>query len=85
MIHPVFARVAKKVINIFSSTAHLSHCKGFLDLVSDLSGIEVMCLSSKELCTLLLYGHSDLSVRVNHGLVEGTMRFFISTGRFEKY
>ena len=46
----------------------LLHCPRFstqrktlLDLVSNLVGIDIMRLSSKELCTLLLYGNNDFS------------------------
>ena len=70
----------------------LLHCprftsqrKGLLDLVSSLTGIEVMHLSSKELCRLLLYGRNDLSVIVNRGIIEETIKFIRSTGRFEKH
>ena len=69
----------------------LLHCPRFtsqrkclLDLVSSLTGIEVMHLSSKELCRLLLYGRNDLSVTVNRGIIEETIKFIRSTGRFEK-
>ena len=70
----------------------LLHCpcfssqhKGLLDLVSSLTGIEIMRLSSKELCRLLLYGCNDLSVIVNRGIIEETKKFIRSTGRFEKH
>ena len=70
----------------------LLHCprftsqrKGLLDLVSSLTGIEVMHHSSKELCRLLLYGRNDLSVIVNHGIIEETIKFIRSTGRFEEH
>ena len=70
----------------------LLHCprftsqrKGLLDLVSGLTGIEVMHLSSKELCRLLLYGRNYLSVIVNRGIIEETIKFIRSTGRFEKH
>ena len=70
----------------------LLHCprfcsqrKGLLDLVSSLTGIEAMRLSSKELCRLLLYARSDLSVIVNRGIIEETIKFIRSTGRFERH
>ena len=70
----------------------LLHCprftsqrKSLLDLVSSLTGIEVMHLSSKELCRLLLYGRNDLSVIVNLGIIEETIKFIRSTWRFEKH
>ena len=44
-----------------------------------------MHLSSKELCRLLLYGHNDLSVIVNCGISEETIKLIRSTGRFEKH
>ena len=34
---------------------------------------------------LLFYGHSDLSVIVNHGIIEETIKFIRSTWRFEKH
>ena len=70
----------------------LLHCphfssqrKGPLNLVSSLTGIEVMHLSSKELCRLLLYGRNDLSVIVNSDIIEETIKFIRSAGRFEKH
>ena len=62
-----------------------SQYKGLLDLVSSLTGIEVMHLSSKELCRLLLYDCNDFSDIVNHGIIEETIKFIRSTGRFEKH
>ena len=41
--------------------------KTLLDLVSNLVGIDIMLLSSKELCTLLLYGNNNFSYLVDHG------------------
>ena len=61
-----------------------SQLKGLHDLVSSLTGIEVMHVSSKELSRLLLYGRNDLSVIVNRGIIEETIKFIRSTGRFEK-
>ena len=65
----------------------LLHCprfssqhKGLLDLVSSLTGIEAMCLSSKELCRLLLYSRNDLNE-----IIKETIKFIRSTGRFEKH
>ena len=52
-----------------------SQCKGLLDLVSILTGIEVMRFSSKELCRFLLYGRIDLSVIVNRGIIGETIKF----------
>ena len=70
----------------------LLHCpcfssqrKGLLDLISSLTGTEAMRLSSKELCRFLLYGHNDLSVIVNRGIIEETIKFIRSTRRFEKH
>ena len=70
----------------------LLHCprffsqrKGLLDLVSSLTGIEAMCLSSKELCRLLFCGRNDLSVIVNCGIIKETIKFIRSTGNFEKH
>ena len=70
----------------------LLHCPRFssqrkcpLDLVSNLTEIEIMRLSSTELCSLLLYGLNDLSVIVNCGIIEETIKFIRSTGRFEKH
>ena len=44
-----------------------------------------MGLSSKALCRLLLYGRNDLSVIVNRGIIEETIKFIRSTGRFVKH
>ena len=69
----------------------LLHCPSFssqrkdlLDLVSSQTGI-AMHVPSKELYRLLLYGRSDLSVIVNRGIIEETIRFIRGTGRFEKH
>ena len=70
----------------------LLHClhftsqgKGLLDLISSLTGVEVMHLSSKTLCRLLLYGRNDLSVIVNRGIIEETVKIIRGTGGFEKH
>ena len=62
-----------------------SQCKGLLDLVSSLTGIEAMRLSLKELCRLLFYGCNDLSVIVSRGIIEEKIKFIRSTGRFLKH
>ena len=69
----------------------LLHCPRFstqhktlLDLVSNLVGTDIMCLSSKELCTLLLYGNNDFSYLVNHGVVEETIKYSKNTNKFER-
>ena len=67
----------------------LLHCPRFstqrktlLDLVSNLVGIDIMRLSSKELCTLLLYGNNDFSYLVNRGVIEETIQYIKNTKRF---
>ena len=37
-----------------------------------------MRLSSKELCTLLLYGNNDFSYLVNRGVIEETIKYITS-------
>ena len=64
----------------------LLHCPGFatqcrdlLDLVSSLSDVEIMCLSSKELSNLLLYGDPNFMLVANHAAVKSTIKFIKST------
>ena len=54
-----------------------------LDLVSGLSNIDIMRLSSKELSSLLLYGHPNFTLVTNRAIVESTIKFVKSTRRFE--
>ena len=44
-----------------------------------------MRLASKELCRLLLYPRNDLSVIVDRGIIEKTIKFIRTTGRFGKH
>ena len=67
----------------------LLHCPRFstqrktlLDLASNLVGIDIMRLSSKELCTLLLYGNNDFSYLVIRGVIEETIQYIKNTKRF---
>ena len=57
--------------------------KTLLDLVINLVGTDIMRLPSKELCTLLLYGNSDFSFLVNHGVIEETIKYIKNTKRFK--
>ena len=56
------------------------HCPCFamqhkdLDLVSSLSNIEIMCLSSKDLSKLLLYGHPNFTLVINRVIVESPIK-----------
>ena len=68
----------------------LLHCPRFstqrktlLDLVSNLVEIDIMRLSSEELCTLLLYGNSDFSFLVNRRVTEETIKYIKNTKRFK--
>ena len=46
-----------------------TQCRDLLDLVSSLCNVEIMCLSSKQLSNLLLYGHPNFTAYGLH-LVE---------------
>ena len=59
------------------------HRRGLLDLLSRSIDFDIMRLSSKESTTLLLYAHPDLSTITNRIIIEGTLRFIKSTGRFK--
>ena len=59
-----------------------SHRRDLLNLLSGSIDFDIMSLSSKELITLLLYGHPDLSTITDRIIIEGTLRFIKSTGRF---
>ena len=56
--------------------------KTLLCLVSNLVGIDITRLSSKE-CTLLLYGNNYFSFLVNRGVIEETIKYIKNTTRFE--
>ena len=69
----------------------LLHCPRFssqrrvlLDLVSKSVNIDIMRLSSRELCNLLLYGHSDVNVLINRIIIESTLNYIKTTKRFNK-
>ena len=42
-----------------------------------------MCLLSKELCTLLLYGDNDFSFLVSRGVLEESIKYIRHTRRFK--
>ena len=69
----------------------LLHCPRFssqrrvlLDLVSKSVNFDILRLSSKELCNLLLYGHSKCTIITNRVIIEATLEYIKSTGRFKK-
>ena len=69
----------------------LLHClhfstqrKTILDLVSNLAGIDIRCLSSKELCTLLFYGNNNFCFLVNRGVIEETNKYIKNTKCFKR-
>ena len=69
----------------------LLHCPRFssrrrvlLDLVSKSVKFDIMRLSSKELCNLLLYGHSKCTIITNRVIIELTLEYIKGTGRFKK-
>ena len=70
-------QLACKIRNIFFCTARacLLSVKTVLDLVSNLVRTDIMRPSSKELCTLILYGHNDFSFPVNRGVIEQTIKY----------
>ena len=60
-----------------------SHRRDLFDLLSRSIDFDIMCLSTKELTTLLLYDHHNLSTITNRIIIEGTLRFIKSTGCFK--
>ena len=69
----------------------LLHCPRFssqrrvlLDQVSKSVDIDIMRLSSRELCNLLLYGHSDNNIVTNRIIIESTLNYIKTTKRFDK-
>ena len=69
----------------------LLHCPRFssqrrvlLDLVSKSVNFDILRLSSKEPCNLLLYGHSKCTIITNRVIIESTLEYIKSTGRFKK-
>ena len=55
-----------------------------LELVSSSADLDIMRLSSKELTNVLLNGHSELTVVTNRTIIEATLKFIKSTGRFKR-
>ena len=69
----------------------LLHCPRFsaqrrllLELVSKSADVDIMRLSSNELTSILLYGHSKFTVVMNRAIIEATLKFIKSTGRFKR-
>ena len=64
----------------------LLHCP-LLNLVANLVGTDIICLSSKELPrelrTLLLSGNNDFSFLVSRGVMEETIKYIKNTKRFK--
>ena len=67
----------------------LLHCPRFssqrrvlLDLVLKSVNFATMRLSSKELCNLLLYGHSKCTITTNRVIIESTLEYIKGTGLF---
>ena len=58
-----------------------THCRKLLDQVSSLTNTDLIRLSSKELCDLLLYGHPDFTLVTNRAIVEATINFIKSSRR----
>ena len=68
----------------------LLHCPRFssqrrvlFDLVSKSVNIDIMRLSSRELCHLLLYGNSDINIVTNRAIIESTLSYIKNTKRFK--
>ena len=69
----------------------LLHCprytnyrKDLLDCFSNIVERDLDSLTSIDLCNLLLYGNSELSLDMNHSIIESTITFIKSTKRFEQ-
>ena len=56
--------------------------KDLLDRVSNMVERDLDSLSSIDLCSLLLYGDSELPLDMNHSIIESTITFIKSTKRF---
>ena len=59
-------------------------CRPLLELVSNLADVDMMRLSSNELTNDLLHGHSEFTVVTNRTIIEATLKFIKSTGRFKR-
>ena len=69
----------------------LLHCQRFslqrrplLQLVSSSADVDIMRLSSNELTNVLLHGHPEFTVLMNRTIIEATLKYIKSTGRFER-
>ena len=72
---------AKQVLKIMITSSCTAHAFLSIEEISSRSiDFDIMRLSSKELTTLYLYGHPNLSTITNRIIIEGTLRFIKSTG-----
>ena len=69
----------------------LLHCPRFslqrrplLQLASNSADVDIMRLSSNELTNVLLYGYSKFTVLMNRTIIEATLKYIKSTGRFKR-
>ena len=46
--------------------------------------VDIMRLSSNELTNVLLHGYSEFTVLMNRTIIEATLKYIKSTGRFKR-
>ena len=82
----VCARQELKITSIFSCTARGSLCNADLSFswLSNSADVDIMRLSSNELTNVLLYAHPEFTVLMNRTIIEATLKYIKSTGRFKR-
>ena len=70
-------------MNIFSCTAPGKSINAKTTL-SNLVGSGIFELTSKDLCTLLLYGNEQFDTVTNRVIIEATVQFIQRSKRFER-
>ena len=63
---------------------HNNHRRDLLGRISNVDDVDIINLSSTDLCSLLLYGNSCFSFDKNRHIIESTITFVKSTLRFKQ-
>ena len=59
-------------------------CRPLLQLVSNLADVDILHLSSNELTNALSGGYPEFTVLMNRTIIEATLKYMKSTGRFKR-
>ena len=82
----VSAKRALRIMNIFSCTAHAIEVivGNLLDRILNVVDMDLVNLTSIDLCNLLLCGNPRFPFETNRSIIELTVTFIKSTKRFEQ-